>query len=159
MDIIKRNRLTFSARDCVSFILIRLFYLYTLIIVSFVCRVYWTSFTHLKVSYRQDMLYSSVRGPFNKSILWLRSILRPKFSIRSHRNRFTKLSYLIIILRSVIILRQPITCRKSSLNIVEPIFWFTTKGQVFFRVPTTFHNPLCSFCRLCNVKISLVLYF
>lgn len=128
------------------------FYLYTLIIVSFVCRVYWTSFTHLKVSYRQDMLYSSVRGPFNKSILWLRSILRPKFSIRSHRNRFTKLSYLIIILRSVIILRQPITCRKSSLNIVEPIFWFTTKGQVFFeclRLSTILyvHSAVCATLR------------
>lgn len=143
-----------------SFILIRLFfYLYTLIIVSFVCRVYWTSLTHLKVSYRQDMLYSSVRGPFNKSILSLRSIVRPKFAKRSHRSRFTKLSYLIIILRSVIILRQPITCRKSSLNIVEPIFWFTTKGRDYFECLRLSTIIFFAFCRLCNVKISLVLYF
>lgn len=49
------------------------------------------------------------QGP-HKTILWLRSVLRPNLIIRSHRSCFRKRSNLMNILRSVYILYQPDTC-------------------------------------------------
>lgn len=97
-----------------------------------------------------------VRGPFHKTILWQRSILW----LRYHHIRFTKLSWILIILRSLIILRQPNTCLKSNFMMTGAYNLVHHRRSSIVRVrfglglctPFYFHtavDPVPSFKKMC----------
>lgn len=96
-----------------------------------------------------------VWGPFHKTILWLRSILW----LRYHHIRFTKLSWIMIILRSLIILRQPNTCLKSNFMMTGAYDLVHHRRSSIIRVRATLYTLLfscCCWCRRLKRCVSIV---
>lgn len=79
------------------------------------------------------------------------------FVIRSHPSCLTKLSYLIIILRSVIILGQLNTRLKSNFNITIAYIVVHNQQLSIIRLPQSFifMVPIISFERPCSRKTSV----